>query len=77
MVSYRPAVARNGQTGSLNGTLYNRTPLMLAAMNGRLDTVKLPVTRAAAVGLKDSQGMTALDHAERRERRQIAVHLRR
>jgi uncharacterized protein len=51
------------------------TPLMMAAMYGTFEAVKLLVEEGADVGLKNEQGLTALDFAKRANRSDAATYL--
>jgi ankyrin repeat protein len=51
------------------------TPLMMAAMYGTNDAVKLLVEEGADIALKNEQGLTALDFANRANRDESAAYL--
>ncbi len=51
------------------------TPLMMAAMYGTFESVKLLVEEGADVGLKNEQGLTALDFAKRANRSDAETYL--
>lgn len=51
------------------------TPLMMAAMYGTFDAVKLLVDEGADISLKNEQGLTAQDFAKRAERQDIQAYL--
>jgi uncharacterized protein len=51
------------------------TPLMMAAMYGTFEAVKLLADEGADIGLKNEQGLTALDFAKRAERADAAAFL--
>lgn len=58
--------------GSPNGT----TPLMMAARGGHIETVKLLLDEGADMRLKNQQGMTVIDFAERYNQAEIASGLK-
>lgn len=49
----------------INQTSNGMTPLMIAARYNRIEIVKLLLDKGAKTYLKDSKGITALQHAER------------
>ena len=49
----------------INQTSNGMTPLMIAARYNRVEIVKLLLDNGAKTYLKDSKGLTALQHAER------------
>jgi uncharacterized protein len=51
------------------------TPLMMAAMYGTTDAVKLLVDEGADISLKNEKGLTAFDFAKRAERTDAAAFL--
>jgi uncharacterized protein len=51
------------------------TPLMMAAMYGTLEAVVLLADEGADIGLKNEQGLTALDFAKRAERADAVAFL--
>ena len=57
---------------SPNGT----TPLMMAARGGHIETVKLLLDEGADMRLKNQQGMTVIDFAERYHQKEIAQGLK-
>ncbi len=51
------------------------TPLMMAAMYGTVEAVKLLVEEGADIAIKNEQGLTALDFANRASREESAAFL--
>mmetsp|Transcript_69765 Transcript_69765/g.114276 ORF Transcript_69765/g.114276 Transcript_69765/m.114276 type:complete len:120 (+) Transcript_69765:394-753(+) len=56
---------------NLKDTSFGRTPLMYAARDGYVDIVKQLLAAGADTGIEDKDGMTAILHAEERDREKV------